>query len=40
MTERPGIYSSEKTVASRNDTGKMDKPHAKKKKRHWTPILY
>ena len=33
MTERPGIYSREKTVASINDTGKMDKPHAKKKKK-------
>ena len=42
MTEGPGIYNREKTVASTNDTGKMDKPHAKKKKkkRHWTPILY
>ena len=40
MTESPGIYSREKTVASINDTGKMDKPHAKKKKKDTGPLSY
>ena len=39
MTESPGIYSREKTVASINDTGKMDKSHAKKKKKTLDPYL-